>query len=61
MLVIRKEKKISKSCSATFLFIDDVLSLNKSQFDDYLDCIYHYGQKVDTINIARSANFDGHV
>lgn len=56
-LLVKNENKIAKSCSITFFYIDDVCSLNKSQFGDYLDCIYHYEKNIDTINIASSALF----
>ena len=61
-LVIKNEKKIVKSRSITFLYIDDILSLNKSQVGDYVYCTYHYEQKVDTTNIGMYATyFDFHI
>jgi hypothetical protein len=39
-LLKKKEKKLPRSFNFTFRYIDDVLSLNISKFDDFVDRIY---------------------
>ena len=39
-LLQRKEKKLVQSFGFMFRYIDDVLTLNNSEFGDYVDLIY---------------------
>jgi hypothetical protein len=39
-LVRKNEKKLDRSLSFTFRYINGVLSLNNSSFGDFVDCIY---------------------
>ena len=36
----KNEKKLARSFNFTFRYTDDVLSLNNSRLDDFIDCIY---------------------
>ena len=40
-LLMKNEKKLSRSAKFTFRYIDDVLSLNNSRFGDFVDRRYH--------------------
>ena len=48
-------KKNEKKLVLIFNYINDVISLNNSKFDDYLDCIYPTEVEInDTIEITKS-------
>ena len=52
------EKKLTRSFNFTFCCIDDVLSLNKSGFGDFVDGIYPIELEIkDTTNTDRSASY----
>ena len=54
----RNEKKLSRSFSFTFCYIDDGLSLNISRFGDFVDRTYPIELKIkDTTDTDRSASF----
>jgi hypothetical protein len=49
---VHEEK--SKPSLVVMFYINDVISLNNSKFDDYLDCIYPTEVEInDTIEIAK--------
>jgi hypothetical protein len=43
----KNEKKLTRPFNFTFLYIDDVLSINNSKFGDYADLIYATGLEVN--------------
>ena len=55
----KHEKKLARSFNFfTFRYIDDVLSLNNSRFDDFVDRIYPIELKIrDTTDTDRSASY----
>ena len=54
-LLMKNEKKLSRSLSVTFRYIDDVLSQNNSRFCDFVDGIYQIELKIkDTTDTDRS-------
>ena len=57
-LLKKNEKKLAQSFNFTFRYIDDVLSLNNSRFDDFVDRIYPIELEIkDTTDIAKSASY----
>jgi hypothetical protein len=59
-LLKKTEKKLARSSNFTFRYIDDVLSLNKSRFGDFVDRVYPIELKIkDTTYIDRSASYLG--
>ena len=59
-LLKKPEKKLARSSNFTFRYIDDVLSLNKSRFGDFVDRVYPIELKIkDTTYIDRSASYLG--
>lgn len=57
-LVKKNEKKIARSFNFTFCNIDDVLSLNNSKFDDFVDRVYPIKREIkNTTDKARSAPY----
>ena len=57
-LLQKKEKKIAKSFSFSFRYIDDVLSLNNPQFKDYLHLIYPSELEIkETTDTPTSASY----
>ena len=55
-LLKKNEKKITRSFKVSFHNIDDVLSLNNSRFDDFVDRIYPIEIEItDTTDTDRSA------
>ena len=56
--LLKKQKKLARYFSFTFHYIDDVLSLNKSRFGDFVDRFYRIGLEIkDTIDTDRSASY----
>ena len=54
----RKEKKMTQSFDFTFRYIDKVLSLNNSKFDDFVYRIYPIALEVkDTTETERSTSY----
>ena len=54
----RLEKKLARSFNFTFCYIDDVLSLNNSRFDDFVDRIYPIELEIkDTTDTDTSASY----
>jgi hypothetical protein len=54
---LKNEKKLARSFNFTFRYIDDVLSLNNSRFDDFVDRIYPIELEIkDTTDTDRSAS-----
>ena len=60
---MKKDKKLEISFNFTFRYIDDVLSLNNSKFDDYVERIYPIELEIkDTTDTVNSASyFDLHL
>jgi hypothetical protein len=57
-LLKKNEKKLARSFSFTFRYIDDVLSLNNYRFGDFVDRIYPIELEIkDTLDIDRSASY----
>jgi hypothetical protein len=57
-LIKKSEKKLTRSSSFTFRYIDDVLTLNNSKFGDFIDRIYPNELEIkDTIDRDRSASY----
>jgi hypothetical protein len=57
-LIKKNQKKLARSFSFTFRYIDDVLSLNNSRFDDFVDRIYSIELEIeDTTDTDRSASY----
>jgi hypothetical protein len=57
-LLQKNQKKLARSFNSTFLYIDDVLSLNNSRFDDFVNCIYPIQLEInDTTDTERSASY----
>jgi hypothetical protein len=57
-LLKKNEKKLAGSFNFTFRYIDDVLSLNKSRFDDFVDGIYLIELEInETADTDRSASY----
>jgi hypothetical protein len=55
-LLKKNEKKLARSFNFTFRYIDDVLSLNNSRIDDFVDRIYPIELEIkDTTYTDRSA------
>jgi len=55
-LLKKYEKKLILSFNSTFLYIDDVLSLNNCKFSDFVDRIYPIELEIkDTTDTTRSA------
>jgi hypothetical protein len=55
-LLKKNEKKLARSFNFTFRYIDDVLSLNNSRLDDFVDRFYPIELEIkDTTNTDRSA------
>jgi hypothetical protein len=53
-----KRKKLARSFNFTFHYIDDVLSLNNSTFDDFVDRIYPIVLEIkDTTDTDMSASY----
>jgi hypothetical protein len=54
----KNEKKLARSLNFTFCYIDDVLSLNKSRFGNFVDRIYPIELAIkDTTDTDRSASY----
>jgi hypothetical protein len=57
-LLTKKEKMLARSLNFTFRYIDDVLSLNKSRFGDFVDRIYPIELAIKvTTDTDKSASF----
>jgi hypothetical protein len=57
-LLKKNEKKLTQSFNFTFLYIDDVLSLNNSRFCDFVDRIYPIEHEIkDTTDTDRSVSY----
>ena len=57
-LLKKNDNKLARSFNFTFRYIDDVLSLNNSRFDDFVDRIYPIELKIkDTTDTDRSASY----
>ena len=57
-LLKKNEKKLSRSFSFTFRYIDDVLSLNNSRLADFVDRINPIELEIkDTTNTDRSDSY----
>ena len=57
-LLKKNEKKLARSLNFTSRYIDDVLSLNNSRFDDFVDRIYPTELEIkDTTDKERSASY----
>jgi CRISPR/Cas system CMR-associated protein Cmr5 small subunit len=57
-LLKKNEKKLARSFTFTFRYIDDVLSLNNSRFGDFVDHIYLIELEIkDTTYTDRSASY----
>jgi hypothetical protein len=57
-LLKKNEKKLSRSFNFNFRYIDDVLSLINSRFDNFVDCIYHIELEIkDTTYTDRSDSY----
>jgi hypothetical protein len=57
-LLKKNEKKLARSFNFTFRYIDDVLSLNNSRFDDLVDRIYPIRIELkETTNTDRSTSY----
>jgi hypothetical protein len=57
-LIKKNQKKLARSFNFTFRYIDDVLSLNNSRFDDFVDRIYSIELEIeDTTDTDRSASY----
>jgi hypothetical protein len=58
VLLKKNEKKLARSFSFTFRYIDDVLSLNNSRFGDFVDRIYPIEFEIkNTTDTDRSASY----
>ena len=56
--LMKKTKKLAVSLYFTFRYIDDVLSLNKSKFGDYVERIYPIELEIkDTTDTVKSASY----
>ena len=54
----KNEKKLARSFNFTFRYIDDVLSLSNSRFDDFVDRIYPIEFEIkDTTDTDRSTSY----
>jgi len=54
----KNEKKLARSFNFTFCYIDDVLSLNNSEFGDFVDRIHPIEFEIkDTTDTAKSASY----
>ena len=54
----KNEKKLAQSFNFTFCYLDDVLSLNNSRFDDFVDPIYPIELEIkETTDTDRSASY----
>ena len=54
----KKEKKLIRSFHFMFRYIDDVISVNNSKFDDFVDSIYLIESEIkDVTYTARSASY----
>ena len=57
-LLKKNEKKLARSFYFTFHYIDDVISLNKSRFGDFVDRIYPIEPEIkDTTDTYRYASY----
>ena len=57
-LLKKNQKKLARFFNFTFRYIDDVLSLNNSRFDDFVDRIYPIELEIeDTTDTDRSASY----
>jgi hypothetical protein len=57
-LLKKKEQKLARSFNFTFRYIDDVLSINNSMFNDFVDRIYPIELEIkDTTDTDRSASY----
>ena len=53
-----KPKEVNRSVNSTFRYIDDILSLNNSSFDDFVDRIYPIELEInDTTDTDRFASY----
>ena len=53
-----KYKKLAISFNFSFRYIDDVLSLNNSKFDDYVERIYHFELEIkDTTDTVKYVSY----
>ena len=53
----KNEKKLARSFNFTFRYVD-ILSLNNSRFDDFVDCIYHIELEIkDITDTDRSVSY----
>jgi hypothetical protein len=58
VLLNENETKLARSFNFTFRYIDDVLSLSNSRFDDFVDRIYPFELEIkDTTDTNRSASY----
>ena len=58
VLLKKNEKKLARSFNFTFLYIDDILSLNNSRFGGFVDCIYPIDLEIkDITDTDRSASY----
>ena len=56
-LLKKNQKKLARFFNFTFRYIDDVLSLNNSRFDDFVDRIYPIELEIeDTTDTDRSSS-----
>ena len=56
-LLKKNKKKLARSFNFTFLYKDDVISLNNSRFGDFVDRIYSIKLEIkDTTDTDRSAS-----
>jgi len=57
-LLKENERKLARSFTFTFRYIDDVLSLINYRFEDFVDRIYPIGhEEKETTNTARCASY----
>jgi hypothetical protein len=57
-LLKKNEKKLARSYNFTFIYIDDVLSLNNSRFSDFVDRIYPIELEItDTTDTDKFASY----
>ena len=53
----KNEKKLARSFNFTFRYVD-ILSLNNSRFEDFVDCIYHIELEIkDITDTDRSVSY----
>ena len=56
-LLTKNEKKLGRPFNCTFRYIDDVLSLNNSRFDDFVDRIYPIELEIRDTTCTDTASF----